>query len=267
MAHDTPVIIVFDSGLGGVTILRKILQRGINCDLIYVADNLFVPYGSKSKDFIERRVHAIFLELNKKYFIHGAVIACNTATACASNKLRENFNFPIICMEPGIKPAIAMTISKNIGILATEGTIKSSRFNALIDRFVSDEYHLTIIPGNGLVELIEQIPKSKNELIQKLKPIMAKFIEDDIDVLVLGCTHYPIIVSLIKNLIPAHVKILDTSDAVVDVLFQRINFEKSENFSTKINLMNSREDKNYSKKLEQLIEVKQINPVDFIKIK
>ena len=96
---------------------------------------------------------------------------------------------------------------------------------------------------------------------------MAKFIEDDIDVLVLGCTHYPIIASLIKNLIPAHVKILDTSDAVVDVLFQRINFEKSENFSTKINLMNSREDKNYSKKLEQLIEVKQINPVDFIKIK
>jgi len=132
MAQDIPVIIIFDSGLGGTSILKEIISLNLSQQLIYVADNQNLPYGLQTKDFIEKRVCEIFSSLNQQYHIEAAVIACNTATAYAANSLRAKFKFPIVAMEPGIKPAINLTKNNNIGILATEGTIKSSRLSLLL---------------------------------------------------------------------------------------------------------------------------------------
>ena len=263
MDQDTPVILVFDSGLGGTTILNHILARKISGPFIYVADNKFLPYGQQTKEFIQERVLEIFSKLNQKYTIESAVLACNTVTAYVAEQLRGSFNFPIIGMEPGLKPAIKATKNKNIGILATEGTIKSLRFTSLVDRFVSDEHNLIIIPGVGLVEEIENLPDSAENLLNNLKPKIKQFEDADIDVLVLGCTHYPIIIEQLRSLFSNNIEIIDTSEAVVNELEKFIKTEYSSN-NQEVDVMVSDNSNSYYEKIKKVIHSSSIKQIKFI---
>jgi glutamate racemase len=263
MDQDTPVILVFDSGLGGTTILNHTLARKIRGPFIYVADNKFLPYGQQKKEFIQERVLEIFSKLNQKYTIESAVLACNTVTAYVAEQLRGSFNFPIIGMEPGLKPAIKATKNKNIGILATEGTIKSLRFTSLVDRFVSDEHNLIIIPGVGLVEEIENLPDSAENLLNNLKPKIKQFEDADIDVLVLGCTHYPIIIEQLRSLFSNNIEIIDTSEAVVNELEKFIKTEYSSN-NQEVDVMVSDNSNSYYEKIKKVIHSSSIKQIKFI---
>ena len=205
----------------------------------------------------------IFSKLNQKYTIESAVLACNTVTAYVAEQLRGSFNFPIIGMEPGLKPAIKATKNKNIGILATEGTIKSLRFTSLVDRFVSDEHNLIIIPGVGLVEEIENLPDSAENLLNNLKPKIKQFEDADIDVLVLGCTHYPIIIEQLKSLFSNNIEIIDTSEAVVNELEKFIKTEYSSN-NQEVDVMVSDNSNSYYEKIKKVIHSSSIKQIKFI---
>ena len=210
---NTQPIGIFDSGVGGISVMSHIQSLLPNESLAYVADSLFAPYGLKSKDVILERSKTAIDYLIKKQSSKLIVVACNTATAAAIQELRHIYEIPIIGMEPAIKPATKATICKKVGILATNGTLESAKFSALLETY-SGEIDFHTQPCPGLVELIEQgkiNDLSINILIQKyLDPL----IEKKVDTIVLGCTHYIFIRKLIKNQMGANVRIIDTGLAV-----------------------------------------------------
>ena len=204
---------VFDSGVGGLSVLREIRARLPDESLLYVADSGHVPYGEKSPEFIRERsqkIAAFLLEQGAK----ALVLACNTATAAAVADLRERYPaLPIVGMEPAVKPAAAATRSGVVGVLATTGTLKSARFAALLDRFAHDVRVITQ-PCPGLVEQIEAGELDTPRTRQLLQGWVAPLLDQGCDTLILGCTHYPFIRPLLGELLPESVRLVDTGAAV-----------------------------------------------------
>ena len=204
---------IFDSGIGGISVMSHIQSLLPDESLAYVADSLYAPYGLKSNYEILNRSKAIIDYLIKNKSAKLIVVACNTATAAAIKDLRQIYKIPIIGMEPAIKPATKSTKCKRVGILATNGTLESAKFSALLETY-SGEIEFNTQPCPGLVELIEQgriDDSSVKNLIQKyLDPL----IERKVDTIVLGCTHYVFISNIIKNIMGSEVKIIDTGLAV-----------------------------------------------------
>ncbi|MEO4047670.1 glutamate racemase [Pseudomonas sp. CAU 1711] len=210
---------VFDSGVGGLSVLREIRARLPQEDLLYVADSGHVPYGEKSAEFIRERSQHI-AEFLLAQGAKALVLACNTATAAAVAELREHYaELPIVGMEPAVKPAAAATRSGVVGVLATTGTLKSAKFAALLDRFASDVRVVTQ-PCPGLVERIEagelDGPHTRALLRGWVEPLLA----EGCDTLILGCTHYPFIKPLLRELVPESVRLVDTGAAVARRLEQ-----------------------------------------------
>ncbi|MDA0237014.1 MAG: glutamate racemase [Proteobacteria bacterium] len=207
---------IFDSGIGGLSILREISYLLPNEDLIYVGDTAFLPYGIKSKDLIEDRTYKICRYLLSKN-CKAIVVACNTATSAAIHKLRATFSVPIIGIEPPLKPATQQTQSRVIGILATEGTLEGEKFATLKQRFGND---ITILhqPCTGLVEVIEAGDPDDQKLHELLKLYVLPLVERGADTLVLGCTHFPLIKSLIAYYAGPKIAILDPSTPVANEL-------------------------------------------------
>lgn len=214
---------VFDSGVGGISVLREIRTLLPNESLLYVADSAHVPYGEKSPEYIRERCRSI-TELLLGQDAKALVVACNTATVAAVAELRALYpQLPIVGMEPAVKPAVAATRSGVVGVLATTGTLKSAKFAALLDRVASDVNVITQ-PCPGLVEQIEagelQSAKTREMLNGFVQPLLAQ----GCDTLILGCTHYPFIRPLLAELIPANVCLIDTGAAVARQL-QRLLLE------------------------------------------
>ncbi len=207
---------VIDSGVGGISVLKCIRAHLLHENLIYVADSKFAPYGEKSNEEITRRVLTAFDFLNKQD-VKCIVVACNTATAASIQILRERFHFPIIGMEPAVKPASLMSKNKIVGILATSGTLLSAKFSALLEHH-SNDIHFITQPCFGLVELIEQGDLGSPALIALLKKYIDPLLKEKIDTLVLGCTHYSFLKPVIQASIPDHIKIVDTGEAVASYL-------------------------------------------------
>ncbi|HSC84793.1 MAG TPA: glutamate racemase [Pseudomonas sp.] len=204
---------VFDSGVGGLSVLQEIRARLPDESLLYVADSGHVPYGEKTPEFIRERSQAI-AEFLLAQGAKALVLACNTATAAAVADLRQFYpQLPIVGMEPAVKPAAAATRSGVVGVLATTGTLKSAKFAALLDRFASDVRVITQ-PCPGLVEQIEagelDSPHTRELLRGWVEPLLA----EGCDTLILGCTHYPFIKPLLRELLPASVSLVDTGAAV-----------------------------------------------------
>lgn len=192
---------VFDSGVGGISVLKHIHELMPNESMIYVADSLYAPYGQRSVEEIQQRTRKIAQFLCEQ----GAkclVIACNTATAAAAQLLRTEFDLPIIGMEPAVKPAVAVTQTGVIGVLATSGTLKSAQFAALLEHYGQG---VTVVTqaGVGLVELIEQGKFASAEMSELLTVYLTPILEANADTLVLGCTHYPFLRALLQQLIPS----------------------------------------------------------------
>ena len=203
---------VFDSGLGGLSVLHHLKAQLPAENLIYVGDSAHVPYGSKSTDFICERSFVISDFLVREG-CKALVIACNTATAAAAGALRARYTLPIIGMEPAVKPAVQHSHNKIIGVLATEGTLKSAQFAALLDRFGQD-VHVVTQPCPGLPELVEAGELNTPATRQLLQHYMQPLKQAGVDTIVLGCTHYPFLAPLIQDMAGAEVVLIDTGTAV-----------------------------------------------------
>jgi len=218
MPSDAPIG-VFDSGLGGLSVLLEIRRLLPNEALIYVADSAHIPYGEKSADFIRARSGHIAAFLRTQG-VKALVLACNTATAAAVGALRERYpSVPIIGMEPALKPAAAVTQSGVIGVLATSGTLGSAKFAALRERFAGNLRVLTQ-PCPGLVECIEAGDLTSDNLRAQLIDWTTPLLNAGCDTLILGCTHYPFIKPLLADLLPASVRLIDSGAAVAKRLHQ-----------------------------------------------
>ena len=204
---------VFDSGVGGLSVLAEIRRLLPHESLLYVADSGHVPYGEKSAEFIQARsarISEFLLEQGAK----ALVVACNTATAAAVAELRQcHPQLPIVGMEPAVKPAAAATRSGVVGVLATTGTLKSARFAALLDRFAADVRVVTQ-PCPGLVERIEAGELQSAGTRQLLAGFVEPLLAEGCDTLILGCTHYPFVKPLLREMLPAGVSLIDTGAAV-----------------------------------------------------
>ena len=212
MANSAPIG-VFDSGVGGLSVLREIHAQLPHEALLYVADSGHVPYGEKSAEFIRERSQRI-AEFLLGQGAKALVLACNTATVAAVADLRERYpDLPIVGMEPAVKPAAAATRSGVVGVLATTGTLKSARFAALLDRFASDVRVVTQ-PCPGLVECVEAGDLDSPSVRQLLQGYVEPLLAAGCDTLILGCTHYPFLRPLLRELVPADVALIDTGAAV-----------------------------------------------------
>lgn len=203
---------VFDSGVGGLSVVRYLLQELPQESLIYYADSARAPYGNKSRAEVIRyseEITQFLLDQGCKLI----VVACNTATGIAITHLRATFKVPFIGMEPAIKPAASASLSGKIGVLATSNTFEADHFNRTLNRFANDvEVFMTI--GEGLVELVEQGKSQSEEVKQLLHKYLQAMILEGVDQLVLGCTHYPFLLPVIQEIIPASVQIHDPAPAV-----------------------------------------------------
>lgn len=208
---DAPVG-VFDSGIGGISVLRE-LQRLLPAeDFIYYADSLYCPYGSKRREDIVVRAVAItdFLLARGAKLI---VVACNTATIAAVEHLRQTYLVPFVGMEPAVKPAVAATRSGVVGVLATGSALAGDKFHRLVAEHARDVRVITQ-PCPELVERVEQGDLAGPRTRHLVERYAAPLIQAGADVLVLGCTHYPFLRPLIADVVGPAVTLLDTGEAV-----------------------------------------------------
>lgn len=216
----TQPIGVFDSGLGGLSVLRELARRLPGEDFIYVGDSAHCPYGALAADAIVARA-ILLCEYLLQRGAKMIVVACNTATVAAVQALRARYPVPFVGMEPAVKPAARLTRSGVVGVLATQSTAGNARLQSLI-RTHAQTVEVLTQPCPGLVERVEvgdlDGAQTRALVSQYTQPLLAR----GADVLVLGCTHYPFLRPLIQGVAGADVVLLDTGEAVaqraVDVL-------------------------------------------------
>lgn len=202
---------LFDSGIGGTSIWNEIHSLLPHENTIYLADSKNAPYGLKSKQEIidlSFKNTELLLKNNAKII----VVACNTATTNAINELRAEYDVPFIGIEPAIKPAANLSKTQTIGILATKGTLNSELFHEKLSLYSNIKVIEQI--GHGLVQLIENGDIDSSEMNELLESYLKPMVEQNIDYLVLGCSHYPYLIPQIKKIIPTHIKIIDSGEAV-----------------------------------------------------
>jgi glutamate racemase len=203
---------VFDSGLGGLSVLGELIRTLPNESFLYLADSAYCPYGSRSAEEVTTRSFLITEHL----MLLGAkmvVVACNTATAAAIDALRESYPIPFIGIEPAIKQAALHTASGKVGVLATRNTFQGRLFRETSARYASDT-NVFIQPGDGLVEVVEENRIHTPEARQLLQSYILPMLAEGVDQIVLGCTHYPFLIPIIREIVPEHVVIHDPSPAV-----------------------------------------------------
>ncbi len=223
--YDAPVG-VFDSGVGGLSVLRQLLRVLPEEDMVYFADTAWAPYGERSAEAIQARSVAITRFLVEQHGIKAIVMACNTATTQAVEQVRAAFpQLPIIGIEPAIKPAAALTLNGHIGIMATRGTVKSAKFQKLVDTW-RGQHDIRVTACDGLALAIENdlhghanpdgqtVDSLCQRYVQALGPFVAQDPTQGIDTLVLGCTHYPFAAEILRALIGPGVRLIEPGEAV-----------------------------------------------------
>jgi glutamate racemase len=217
--HKNPIG-VFDSGVGGLSVLREIRKLLPEEDLLYVADSAHAPYGDKPKEFILER-SATIMDFFVSRHVKAIVVACNTATGAAVKELRPKYNVPMIAMEPAVKPASERSQTGIIGVLATNRTIDSNNFRILFARFAGQ---VTIIPQAcpGLVELVEQGNLKGDEIRALIAQYVHPLVAQNVDMLVLGCTHYPFLAPIIQEIAGDSVTVIDSGAAIARELKSRL---------------------------------------------
>ncbi|KVS40202.1 glutamate racemase [Burkholderia ubonensis] len=203
---------VFDSGLGGLSVLRAVRAQLPDESFVYVADSRNAPYGPRDEAFITERTLAIGEWLAREG-AKALVVACNTATAQSIAAIRARLAIPLVGVEPGIKPAAALSASGIAGVLATQSTLASARFQALLDRYGAGRRFICQ-PGHGLVEAVERGDTNSPALRALLDGYLQPMLDAGADTLVLGCTHYPFFTETIRDLVGDRLTIVDTSDAI-----------------------------------------------------
>lgn len=217
---------VFDSGVGGLSVLRQLLRLLPHEDMVYLADTAWAPYGERSQAEVQARCLGIACYLRRTYHIKALVMACNTATAQAAAYVREHMSdLPLIGIEPALKPAVAQTRTGRIGIWATRGTVQSSKFQQLLARH-SGGCDVRVQACDGLALAIENaldgqpgpdgrtVGQICQHYAQALAPFASRAQPDGIDTLVLGCTHYPFASAELHSLLGPAVQLLEPGEPV-----------------------------------------------------
>jgi glutamate racemase len=220
MPSNRDFIGVFDSGVGGLSVLRAIRELLPAENLLYIADSAHAPYGDLTPEHIRERSERITRHLVE----HGAkavVVACNTATAIAVEHLRTLYSLPIVAIEPAVKPAVHRTATGTVGVLATSATLASPRYAALLARY-GDRARVVAQACPGLVERIEQGDWDSTDTRRLLQGYITPLLSAGADQLVLGCTHYPFLRGLIEEIVGPAVEVLETGPAVAAELCRRL---------------------------------------------
>ena len=212
---------IFDSGVGGLTVANAISLLLPDETIFYIGDTARIPYGNKSKDDIEK----FSLEMTKFLLdkdCKAIVIACNTASAYALEAVRNTYpDIPVIAMEPAVKPAIEQSKTGAIGVLATLGTLKSDRYSHLKDKF-GQGIQILENPCLGLVDNIEAGKWNDPETILLLETILKPMVVAQVDHIVLGCTHYPIVIPLIANIMGDSVQLVNPAPAIAKQVYRQL---------------------------------------------
>jgi glutamate racemase len=211
---------VFDSGLGGLTVVSAIQKVFKGADIFYIADTAYAPYGEKTPQQILERCDDITEYLIDKHGIEALIVACNTATSAAIKHIRKKFPFLILVgTEPGIKPALLISKTSNVGVLATPSTLKGSKYQELINELSSikkvELYEKACI---GLVEQIEKGEIDSPKTFDMLEKWLIPMKENNVDTIVLGCTHYPLISEVIRIIMGKNINLIQTGDAIANRL-------------------------------------------------
>jgi glutamate racemase len=216
MDPDRPIG-VFDSGVGGLSILRALRTELPHEDFVYFSDAGHAPYGEKGEAFVTDRSLAIAVDLLEQHRIKALVIACNTATAAAVHLLRaKHTQLPVVGVEPALKPAAALTKTGHGAVLATRGTLASAKFQAL-QRSLQGQAEFVLVPCDGLAAAIEADDR------EQIRELCRRYTRDvccfgtgpgDIDTLVLGCTHYPFAEEVFRELVGPEVRLVETGEPV-----------------------------------------------------
>lgn len=208
---------VFDSGVGGLSILRALRAELPAEDFVYFADSGFAPYGERGDAYVVERTRAIAQQLRGEHAIKALVIACNTATAAAVHLVRaEHPDLPLVGVEPALKPAVALSRTRRVGVMATRGTLGSAKFTALRDS-LDGQAQFILQPCDGLADAIQngdspQVEALCARYVQVLGPFGSQ--AGEIDTLVLGCTHYPFAATTIARQAGPGVRLVETGEPV-----------------------------------------------------
>ena len=218
--HD--YIAVFDSGVGGISVLRHLRRQMPGERYLYFGDSANAPYGSRTTEDVRRLTLAAAEKLTSEYPVKALVIACNTATAAAVKELRSRYpDLIVIGIEPALKLAADHFPSGRIGVMATDVTLREEKFDLLLHRF-DENCTITKIPAPGLVQLIEAGKTDCAETEALLRRILAPYI-GRLDALVLGCTHYPFAAQAISRVLGDHVRLLDGGDGTARETKRRLD--------------------------------------------
>jgi glutamate racemase len=208
---------VFDSGVGGLSVLKALRAELPFEDFVYVSDSGHAPYGERDDAYVIERSNAIARYLLTHHHIKALVMACNTATAATIHLLRAQYpTLPIVGVEPALKPALALTKTRRIGVMATRGTLGSAKFQALLAS-LADQADFICQPCDGLADAIEH--QDTPEIIAgiaRYTGLIGQFgiNSGDIDTLVLGCTHYPFAAQTLQDLLGPQVRLIDNGEPV-----------------------------------------------------
>lgn len=213
----TPRILIFDSGVGGLSIMSEIQQKLPFAPLIYASDNAFFPYGTKGEAELTARVDKVFRQITAHYPVDIIVVACNTASTLTLPHIRSHFSQPIVGVVPAIKPAAARTRSQVIGLLATPATVARPYTHNLILEYAS-KAEVISVGSSELVSLAEHKLRGEQILPEQLKPILQPFFDHprgkDMDMLVLACTHFPLLREELKAQFPNDLELIDSGEAI-----------------------------------------------------
>jgi len=213
-------VAVFDSGVGGISVLQHIHALLPHEQLLYVADSKYAPYGNKTPEEIRARCFEIADFLIAKD-AKALVVACNTATAAAIDAMRAKYTLPIFGMEPAVKPAAEASKNGIIGVLATTGTLKSAQFAGLLESYGRNVKVVTQACV-GLVECIERGDLKGENTLKLLEQYCQPLLDEGADTIVLGCTHYPFVRPLIEQVVGKDIVLIDTGAAVAKHLQKRL---------------------------------------------
>ncbi|MBI6547970.1 glutamate racemase [Xenorhabdus lircayensis] len=210
-----PTLLVFDSGMGGLSVYQEIRQLLPDLHYIYAFDNEAFPYGEKIAEVIIERVVQVVDTIQKKHPLAIVVIACNTASTISLPTLRERFSFPVVGVVPAIKPAAKLSCNRVVGLLATRATVNRDYTKELITRFATD-CQVHAIGSAELVELAEQKLHGKDVPLEELGKILRPWLKmkEPPDTVILGCTHFPLIAEELSQVLPDGTRLIDSGAAI-----------------------------------------------------
>ncbi|MCQ4096205.1 glutamate racemase [Erwinia persicina] len=232
-----PTVLVFDSGVGGLSVYDEIRKLLPDLHYLYAFDNVAFPYGEKSEAFIVERVVAIVEAVTRRYPLALVVIACNSASTVTLPALRERFAFPVVGVVPAIKPAARLTRNGVVGLLATRGTVKRPYTHELVARFGS-ECKTEMLGSAELVELAEAKLHGQSVSIDDVKRILQPWLrmQEPPDTVVLGCTHFPLISEELQQVLPEGTRLIDSGAAIARRTVWLLENESPDAFSPDENM-------------------------------